>query len=142
MQAKGNTICGSSVYAIGIEFFNPSVQKIEGPVCGNGVPHRRLLHIRRHDSNFAESGRNLSQRNDPRAVNPVIVRDENTHKGFRSCSSSCSKNLAISAAGTHKSWLAPPTTAAAIVFNRALARLEQCRGKRPKTPSIWHGRLL
>src|ERR1700745_1133594 len=112
MQAKGNTICGSSVHAIGIEFFNPSFQKIEGPVCGNGVPHRRLLHIRRHDLNFAESGRNLSQRNDPRAVNPVIVRDENTHKGFLSCAS-CSKIWRLAPPGTHQSWLPPPPTAAA-----------------------------
>src|ERR1700758_3829822 len=100
MQAKGNTIGGSSVYAIGIEFFNPSFQKIEGPVCGDGVPHRRLLDIRGHDSNFAESGRNLSQRNDPRTVDPVIVCYENTHKGFLSCS--CSKIWRLAPAGLQR----------------------------------------
>ena len=49
------------------------------PRVRDRMAHRRLLHIGRHDPDAAEFQRGLRERRNARAVNPIIVDDQNFH---------------------------------------------------------------
>ena len=42
---------------------------------GNGMPHRRLFYVRRHDAHLAKFQRDFRQRSYARAVYAIVVGD-------------------------------------------------------------------
>src|SRR5438093_11473377 len=79
MRPQGDAIGRSAVYSISLKLaeMNPLIS--QRPRGSNRMTHGRLLDIRRHDAYFAKTRRDLRERNNARAVNTVVVRDQDSH---------------------------------------------------------------
>src|SRR5207237_9614788 len=79
MRAERNAIRRRAVYAISVEIAQPNPLVSQRSRRSDGVTHGRLLDIARENAHLAEVRRHLSQRDNARTVNAVIVRDQNSH---------------------------------------------------------------
>src|SRR5207302_11008066 len=79
MSTKRDTIRRGAVDAVGLEIAHPNPLVAQRPRRSDRVTHRGLLDIRRDDAHLAEARRNFRQRRDARAVNAVVIRNQNSH---------------------------------------------------------------
>ena len=61
----------------------------------HGMRHRSPFTIRRDHPHFSHSRQGLGERRQPRRVNPIIIRDQNTHGAVRK-KKSCRRQLSVS----------------------------------------------
>ena len=74
-------------------------------VARDGVTRGRTLHVGRNDPHGAELGSDLGQRGDPRAINPIIVRDQNSHAWQRGANTTARCGLDFELVATVNVWI-------------------------------------
>ena len=79
MGSEGNAISWRTIHAIGLEVSQANFFIAEGPRRSNSVAHRRLLHVGRDNTHFAKTRCDFRQGDNTRAINAVIVRNQDSH---------------------------------------------------------------
>src|SRR5262245_20323164 len=78
-RAKGHAVSRRAVDTICLRTGDPRRAERERPAGGDRVAHRGLLDVGRHYPNGAERGCHFRQRRYARAVDAIVVTDQNPH---------------------------------------------------------------